>query len=129
MAQHNLVDKFRLDYPGSEMWRWLDSSSSVRIRANLDRVLVRTDTEFVRSPTFHMLGLTEVRVSLRLVNRPSLASYWKFNISLLEIQDFQERLETLIQRALVGAVTGNKWWRSHKYRISDFVINTANRSI
>ena len=47
-----------------------------------------------------------VRVSLRLANRPSLAGYWKFNTSLLEIRDFRDRLESLIQRALVGAVTG-----------------------
>ena len=61
-----------------------------------------------------------VRVSLRLVNRPSLAGYWKFNTSLLEIWDFRDRLESLIQRALVGAVTGNRWWVSLKYRIRDF---------
>ena len=60
--------------------------------------------------------------SLRFVNRPSLAGYWKFNTSLLEIGDFWERLETLIQRTLVGAVTGNKWWESLKYRIRDFTI-------
>ena len=61
-----------------------------------------------------------VRVSLRLVNRPSLAGYWNFNTSLLEIRDFRDRLESLIQRALVGAVTGNRWWVSLKYRIRDF---------
>ena len=51
---------------------------------------------------------------------PSLASYWKFSTSLLEIRDVQERLETLIQRVLVGAVAGNKWWGSLNYRIRDF---------
>ena len=55
-----------------------------------------------------------VRVSLRLVDRPSLASYWKFNTSLLEIRDFRERLESLI--------TGNRWWESLKFRIRDFAI-------
>ena len=63
-----------------------------------------------------------VRVSLRLVDRPSLASYWKFNTSLLVIRDFRERLESLIQRALVGAVFGNRWWKSLKFRIRDFTI-------
>ena len=58
-----------------------------------------------------------VRVSLRLANRPSLAGYWKFNTSLLEIRDFRERLESLIKRALVGAVTGNRWCVSLKHRI------------
>ena len=57
---------------------------------------------------------------LRLANRPSLAGYWKFNTSLLEIRDFRDRLESLIQRALVGAVTGNRWWGSLKHRIRDF---------
>ena len=62
------------------------------------------------------------RVSLRLANRPSLAGYWKFNTSLREIRDFRERLESLIKRALVGVVTGNRWWVSLKYRIRDFAI-------
>ena len=63
-----------------------------------------------------------VRVSHRLVDKPSLASYWKFNTSLLEIRDFWERLESLIQRALLGTVTGNRWWESLKFRIRDFAI-------
>ena len=37
MAQHELVDRFRLDHPGREMWKWFDSSLSVRIRTYLDR--------------------------------------------------------------------------------------------
>ena len=32
------------------------------------------------------------------------------------------RLENLIQRALQGAVFGNKWWASLKYRIWDLAI-------
>ena len=28
MTRHDLVDKFRLDHPGWEMWMWLDSSPS-----------------------------------------------------------------------------------------------------
>ena len=59
-----------------------------------------------------------VRISLRLANRPSLAGYWKFNTSLLEIRVFRELLESLIKRALVGAVTGNRV--SLKHRIRDF---------
>ena len=43
----------------------------------------------------------------------------KSNTSLLEIRDFRDRLESLNQRALVGAVTGNRWWVSLKYRIRD----------
>ena len=79
--------------------------------------------DFVSCPTFHLIAWTDhklVRVSLRLANRPSLAGYWKFNTSLLEIRDFRDRLESLIQRALVGAVTGNRWWVFLKYRIRDF---------
>ena len=72
----------------------------------------RAESDLVTCPIFHLFGRTDhkfVRVSLQLANRPSLASYWKFNTPLLEIRDFRERLENLIQRALVGAVTGNKW--------------------
>ena len=46
-----------------------------------------------------------------------MANYWKFNTSLLEIVDCQKWLETLIQQALAGAITWNKWWGSLKYRI------------
>ena len=112
MTRHDLVDRFRLDHPGREMWTWLDSSPSAKVGSYLDRVLVRrADIDFVSCPTFHLIAWTDhklVRVSLRLANRPSLAGYWKFNTSLLEIRDFRDRLESLIQRALVGAVTGNR---------------------
>ena len=124
VTRHGLVDRFRLDHPGREMWTWLDSSPSAKVGSYLDRVLVRrADIDFVSCPTFHLIAWTDhklVRVSLRLVNRPSLAGYWKFNTSLLEIRDFRDRLESLIQRALVGAVTGNRWLASLKYRIRDF---------
>ena len=53
---------------------------------------------------------------------PSLAGNWKFNTSLMEIGDLPERLESLIQRALAGVVTGNKWLESLKYKIRDFAI-------
>ena len=72
---------------------------------------------------FHLVAWTGhklIRVSLRLVNRPILAGYWEFNTSLLEIRDFRDQLESLIKRALVGAVTGNRWWASLKHRIRDF---------
>ena len=124
VTRHDLVDRFRLDHPGREMWTWLDSSPSAKVGSNLDRVLVRrADIDFVSCPTFHLIAWTDhklVMVSLRLANRPSLAGYWKFNTSLLEIRDFRDRLESLIQRELVGAVTGNRWWVSLKYRIRDF---------
>ena len=98
--------------------------SSAKVGSYLDRVLVRrADIDFVSCPTFHLIAWTDhelVRVSLLLANRPSLAGYLKFNTSLLEIGDFRDRLESLIQWALVGAVTGNRWWVSLKYRIRDF---------
>ena len=126
LAEYDLVDRFRLDHPGWETWTWLGDSLSGQIRSYLNRVLVRrADSDFVTCPTFHWIGQTDhklVRVSLRLVNRPSLAGYWKFNTSLLEIRDFLEHLEKLILRVLLGAVTGNKWWGSLKYRIRDFAI-------
>ena len=106
MTCHDLVDRFRLDHPGREMWTWLDSSPSAKEGSYLDRVLVRrADIDFVSYPPFHLIAWTDhkpVKVSLRLANRPSLAGYWKFNTSLLEIRDFRDRLESLIKRALVG---------------------------
>ena len=124
MTRHNLVDRFRLDHPGREMWTWLHSSPSAKVGSYLNRVLVRrADIDFVGCPTFHLLAWTDhklVSVSLRLANSPSLAGNGKFSTSLLEIQDFGERLESLIKRELVGAVTGNRWWVSLKHRIRDF---------
>ena len=40
MAHHDLVDRFRLDHPGREMWMRLDSSPSAKVGSYLDRVLV-----------------------------------------------------------------------------------------
>ena len=106
------------------MWTWLDRSPSAKVGSYLDRELARrADIDFVSCPTFYLIAWTDhklVRVSLLLVNRPILAGYWKFNTSLLEIRDFRVRLESLIQRALVGAVTGNRWGVSLKHRIRDF---------
>ena len=113
------------------MWTWIGNSPSGQVRSYLDRVLVsRANNDLVACPTFNWLGRSDhklVRVSLRLVNRPSLASYWKFNTSLLEIWDFWRRLENLIQRALVGAVIGNRWWVSLKHRIRDFAIKYSQQ--
>ena len=111
MARHDLVDRFYLDHSGREKLTWLDSLRSVHARSYLDRVLVwRADTYFIMCPTFHYVAQTGprlIRVNLcdRLV-RPV----------------FRDRLESLVQRTLVGTVTGNKWWGSLKYRIRDLAI-------
>ena len=84
---------------------WLGDSPSGQVWSYLDRVLENLTVIFFTCPTFHWTGQTDhkhVRVSLWLANRPSLASYWKFNISLLEKRDFRERRKTLIQRAEWG---------------------------
>ena len=77
ITRHDLVDRFRLNHPGREMWTWLDSSPSTKVDSYLDRVLVRRDdSDFVSYPTFHLTTWTDhklVRVSLRLANRSSLA--------------------------------------------------------
>ena len=126
LTEFSLVDRYRLDHPGRKMWTWIGNSPTGQVRSYLDRVLVRrANIDLSTCPTFHWLGWTDhklIRVSLWLVNRPSLASYWKFNTSLLEIWDFRVRLENQIQQALVRAVIGNKWWASLKYRIRDFAI-------
>ena len=130
-TRHDLVDRFRLAHPGQEMGIWLDSSPSAKVGSYLDRVLVRrADSDFVSCPTFHLIAWTDhklVRVSLRLANRPSLVGYWKFNTSLLEIRDFRDRLESLIKRALVEAVTRNRWWVSFKHRIRDFATKYGHQ--
>ena len=60
MTRHDLVDRFRLDQPGWEMWTWLDSSPSAKVGFYLDRVLVsRADIDFVSCPTFHLIAWTD----------------------------------------------------------------------
>ena len=93
-TESDLIDSYRLDHPGRQMWTWIGNRTpSGQARSYLDRVLVRrVDSDLVTCPMFHWIGRTDhklVRVSLRLVNRPRLASYWKFNTSLLEIWDFR----------------------------------------
>ena len=39
MACHDLVDRFRLDHPGREMWTWQDSLPFAKVGSYLDRVL------------------------------------------------------------------------------------------
>ena len=41
MVRHDLVDRFRQDHPGREMWTWLDSLPSARVGSYLVRVLDR----------------------------------------------------------------------------------------
>ena len=39
LVEFDLVDRFRLDYPGQEMWTWLGDSPTGQVRSYLDRVL------------------------------------------------------------------------------------------
>ena len=52
MAEFNLIDRFRLNHPGQEMW-------TGQLQSYLDRVLVRrADSDFLTCSTFHWLGPT-----------------------------------------------------------------------
>ena len=64
---------------------------------------------------------------MQLDNRLSLVDYWKFNISLLKIQDFQNQFNSLIQWALVEVVIGNRWWFSLKYSIRYLAIKYSQK--
>ena len=78
---------------------------------------------------FHYVGQTDHRlvgIRLHLASSYSLA-YLKFNTSLLEIRDFRDRFESLIQRALEGGVTGNRWQGSLKHRIRGFAIKYGHQ--
>ena len=53
LAEHNLVDRFRLDHPEQVGWTWLGNSPSGQIRTYLDGVLVGgADIEFIFYPMF-----------------------------------------------------------------------------
>ena len=64
---------------------------------------------------------------MKLGDCPSLASDWKLDISALKIRDFRERLDKLIQRALVAAVIRNRWWGSLEHRIRDFTVKYCQK--
>ena len=90
----------------------------------------RVDVDFLTCPTFHKYSYSDhaiVVARLRLGNRPKMTGHWKLNISLLERRDFRDRLEGLIRRELVGAVVGNKWWASLKFRIKSFAVKYSQR--
>ena len=129
MARNDLIDRYRLDHPGQEMWTWQNSGLS--IKSYIDRLLVRrVDADFIACPTFHLLGHSDHKLLLarmQLGDRSRRASHWKFNVSLLERQDFRDKLEGLIQKELVGTILGNRWWVRLKYKIKRFTINYSKR--
>jgi len=131
MAQFDLVDRYRVSHPGRRMWTWTNRRPSDPIKSYLDRVLVRrADVDILDCPVFHLYAWSDhklLTVALRLNDRPRLVSYWKLNTSVFGIRDYRERLAILLQRALVGAVIGNKWWADLKFRIKDFTIKYCQR--
>ena len=126
-----LIDRYRADHPGREMWTWALRWPSLRVVSYLDRMLVRrVDLDLLDCPTFHRLDYSDHKlVCARVVleNRPRLAGYWKFNLSLLDRRDFREQLIRLVQRELVGAVIGNRWWERLKSKIRAFVTKFSQR--
>ena len=128
MDRNDLVDRYRIDHPGVEMWTWARSSSPIDNRSYIDRVLVRrADTDFISCPTFHgNLGYTDhklVRARIRLTDRPSLAGYWKFNLSYLKRKDFRELLENFVRGWLVGEGSiGSRRWVNFKAALRTFSV-------
>ena len=62
-SRYDLVDRFRLDHLGREIWTWLDSSPSVKVGSYLDRVFVRrADIDFVSCSTFHLIAWTDLNL-------------------------------------------------------------------
>ena len=81
MVEFNLVDRFRLDYPGRKIGTWICRKTFNSGKSYLDRVSEAL-TQFCI--LFHVsLGKAAdhklIQVRLHLVDRPSLAGLWKFN--------------------------------------------------
>ena len=53
LAEFDLIDRFRLDHPGREMWTWMGNLPSGQVRTYLDRVLGEL-TLIAPSPLFSM---------------------------------------------------------------------------
>ena len=128
VERNDLVDRFRLDHPGVEMWTWAHKSPSVPDRSYLDRVLVRrADVDFISCPTFHgNRDYTDhrlVRARINLTDRPSLAGYWKFNLSFLKSENFRDQLEGVVRGWLGGGPSlGNRRWAKLKAEIRTFSV-------
>ena len=132
IAEHRLVDRYRHEHPKTKVWTWTNSNTEVVTnRSYLDRFLVRrADVDFLSCPSFEWVGQSDhklVMARLRISKTPKLDSYWKFNSSLLKIRDFRDKLEELIQKNLVGAVTGSRWWVSLKRKIRDFTVKYSQQ--
>ena len=91
ITRHALVDRFRLDHPGREMWTWLDSSPSTKIGSYLDRVLeeltlislvVSHSTRQGRL-TINLLGSVSGQLIglIQPATRSSIPSYWRYGTS------------------------------------------------
>ena len=55
MAHHDLVERFHLNHPVREMWTWLNSSLSVRVKFYLNQVLEDMTLILLRVPRSTML--------------------------------------------------------------------------
>ena len=113
IACHDLVDRFRLDHPGREMWMWLDRIWHKEGKL-FGQSVRRADTDFVMCPMFRYVACTDhrfVRVRLWLDNRPSLTGYWKFNTLLTGDVGLLGPAGILSSVGISGGGgTWNKWW-------------------
>ena len=125
MAEFDFVHRFPLDHPRRKNWALKHNGHSNIYRSYLHMVLVRrVGVNLVCYPTFYCLELAEHQIEL--IGLPLIGFVWPsagrmFSISVLYIWDFQG----LIQRALFGTVTWNRWWVSPRHRMRDFTINYA----
>ena len=110
----DLVDKFRERYPNKVVWTWTGRDASAQLYSYLDRVLVRrVDLDYLGGLSFDPYEDSDHKflcVSVKLDKAGSrMSGYWKFNLSLLAVDDFRNQLELMIKRELSKAIIGNIW--------------------
>ena len=132
VQRFDLVDKFRELHPNRVEWTWTGRGASGQLSSYIDRVLVRrVDLDLIGGPSFQAYNNFDHRFvyfKIRL-DRPKvrMSGYWKFNASLLEDKNFQDRLAILIQRELTGAILGNHFWSHLKDSIRSFAADYSRR--
>ena len=124
LERSGLVDRYRIDHPGREMWTWAQNTPPVR--TYLDRVLVRrADVAFISCPRFEFIAYHGFDhkmfvAKVHLEDTPRMAGYWKFNLSHLGREDFRHQLDIYLRRKLEGAVVGSRWWVNFKADLKTF---------
>ena len=128
----HLVDKFCERHPNKVEWTWTSRGTLTQLYSYLDWMSARwVDVDYLGGPSFEPYKDSDHKmlcVSIKLDKaRCRISGHWKFNSSLLDWKDFQDQLELMLKRELLGAIIGNSWWGKLKDSIRSFAADYSRR--